>query len=74
MSDHSKWQVSSPNKNWICVGDINRQEHQKVRGGGTVCQYSQPISQLYRKTIKDMEPCKRKSFKIEIDIELNENF
>ncbi|VEN59183.1 unnamed protein product [Callosobruchus maculatus] len=22
--DHSKWAVSSDNKNWICVGDINR--------------------------------------------------
>ena len=23
--DHSKWAVSRPGGNWVCVGDINRQ-------------------------------------------------
>lgn len=54
---------------------INRQEHQEVRGGGTVCRQSVKISQLYRSTIKDVEPCRKVSQKnyIEVDIEIDES-
>lgn len=58
LHDHSKWMVSLEN-NLICVGDINRQEHQKVRGGGTVCLQDEKISGIYQKTVGEVEECKR---------------
>lgn len=57
LRDHSKWMVSSEHK-LICVGDINRQEHQKVRGGGTVCQETK-LSSAYSSLIKAVEKCKK---------------
>lgn len=60
LKDHSKWMVSESN-NLICVGDINRQEHQKVRGGGTVCIQHENLSKIYQEMIKDSEPCQRRS-------------
>lgn len=61
LKDHSKWLVSDENE-LICVGDINRQEHQKQRGGGTVCQQAK-ISGLYKNLINRVEPCPRKESK-----------
>nr|CAH7753566.1 unnamed protein product [Callosobruchus chinensis] len=57
--DHSKWAVSSDNKNWICVGDINRAEHQKTRGGGTVCMNNQAVAVNYRKSVQTIEECEK---------------
>lgn len=56
--DHSKWAVSnSTSEHWICIGDINRQDTQAKRGGGTVCQNSVEISDFYRDIIRDCDPC-----------------
>lgn len=55
--DHSKWAVSDSRNRWICVGDINRQEHQKIRGGGTVCQAQQNVWSAYKKLVKEVQPC-----------------
>jgi deoxyribonuclease II len=61
MKDHSKWLINR-DRGLICVGDINRQEHQLVRGGGTVCTTGlQKIATLYNGLIKDVEPCRRRS-------------
>ncbi|XP_050079214.1 deoxyribonuclease-2-alpha [Anopheles maculipalpis] len=62
LKDHSKWAVGGGgeqggDEGWICVGDINRQEHQKQRGGGSVCQASVRVATLYRGMIDDVEPC-----------------
>ncbi|ETN58020.1 deoxyribonuclease ii [Anopheles darlingi] len=58
MKDHSKWAVDlTVAGRWICVGDINRQEHQKQRGGGSVCRISKPIASLYRGMVLDVQPC-----------------
>ncbi|RZB39136.1 plancitoxin-1 [Asbolus verrucosus] len=54
--DHSKWAVSQ-NLNWICIGDINRMEHQKVRGGGTVCLNNEMLSTNYRDCVVAIEKC-----------------
>ncbi|XP_053951303.1 deoxyribonuclease-2-alpha [Anastrepha ludens] len=69
-SDHSKWAVSQESgfklwrwrvggADWICVGDINRQQDQLVRGGGSVCQKNTKVAQLYRQLIQGYEPCPR---------------
>uniref|UniRef100_A0A8W8P3Q4 Uncharacterized protein n=1 Tax=Magallana gigas TaxID=29159 RepID=A0A8W8P3Q4_MAGGI len=34
--DHSKWAVAKQSP-WICIGDLNREEAQKRRGGLSVC-------------------------------------
>jgi len=56
LEDHSKWAVDGQS-NWICVGDINREEHQKQRGGGTVCHMSPTVAHIYKASIQDFEPC-----------------
>uniref|UniRef100_W8BGC2 Deoxyribonuclease-2-alpha n=1 Tax=Ceratitis capitata TaxID=7213 RepID=W8BGC2_CERCA len=69
-SDHSKWAVSQETglklwrwrvggADWICVGDINRQREQLVRGGGSVCLKNSKVAQLYRQLIQGFEPCPR---------------
>lgn len=57
--DHSKWAVSDSRNLWVCVGDINRQEHQKVRGGGTVCQLQGNVWNAYKKLVSSVEPCRQ---------------
>lgn len=60
MEDHSKWAVGQTD-NWICVGDINRAEHQERRGGGTVCQYSKFVASSYRSLVSSLYPCPKES-------------
>lgn len=66
--DHSKWAVSEESGiklhrwrigggDWICIGDINRQQAQHHRGGGTVCHKSSRVSDLYRKLVANYEKC-----------------
>ncbi|XP_055695244.1 plancitoxin-1 [Lutzomyia longipalpis] len=57
LDDHSKWAVSLGEQDWICVGDINRSEHQKVRGGGTLCRWDKKVATAYRNAILDYYPC-----------------
>ncbi|CAH0560064.1 unnamed protein product, partial [Brassicogethes aeneus] len=57
--DHSKWAVSEnlEHTQWVCIGDINRQEHQLQRGGGTVCVSHKNLSTNYLKSVIDSEQC-----------------
>jgi deoxyribonuclease-2 len=57
--DHSKWAVTmSKNKTVVCIGDINRQEDQFKRGGGTLCLMNEKnIWSSYRNLVKDTQNC-----------------
>ncbi|XP_047102269.1 deoxyribonuclease-2-alpha isoform X3 [Schistocerca piceifrons] len=56
--DHSKWTVTSNNSNpWVCIGDINRMESQKKRGGGTVCISNKDLWIAYKSTVQSVDSC-----------------
>ncbi|KAM3614829.1 uncharacterized protein V6R79_019556 [Siganus canaliculatus] len=57
--DHSKWAVSpkSSGGGWVCVGDINRNEAEEKRGGGTVCLQDPVVWKAYRAAAMECEAC-----------------
>lgn len=60
--DHSKYAVATMVNGampmpWICIGDINRQEHQLVRGGGTMCLLDDKVHAAFKTVISDYYPC-----------------
>lgn len=56
--DHSKWAITyQSDKKWVCIGDINRQEHQMYRAGGTVCFNNDAVWEEFNKIITQHEPC-----------------
>lgn len=60
LQDHSKWAVSGDSgssSRYVCVGDINRQEHQKVRGGGSVCSELPEVVAAYAASVGSVESC-----------------
>ena len=72
--DHSKWAVTSDKKmknqfgesrQVACIGDINRQEEQFKRAGGTVCFLDNKIIwNQYATLVSEIEPCKKKFTKL----------
>lgn len=62
-SDHSKVAIAnvsstSLSAQYVCIGDINRQPHQMVRGGGTVCRLDPMLWRTYNAMIKEVWPCR----------------
>jgi len=58
--DHSKWAISLDSKRpFVCIGDINRMDTQKKRGGGTTCFEDYSVWKVFKTTIKAIEPCPR---------------
>ena len=57
--DHSKWGIASQEKetSHVCIGDINRMESQKKRGGGTVCFVNKYAWTAFNRAIKSVEKC-----------------
>ncbi|XP_069571177.1 LOW QUALITY PROTEIN: deoxyribonuclease-2-alpha [Brachyistius frenatus] len=64
--DHSKWAVSpaaagggeeEEEEGWVCVGDINRNEAEMKRGGGTVCLRDAAVWKAYRTAALQCEAC-----------------
>ncbi|XP_077454866.1 deoxyribonuclease-2-alpha isoform X2 [Stigmatopora argus] len=71
--DHSKWAVSPEAGNagaggggggggggWLCVGDINRNQAEEKRGGGTLCQRDAAVWKAYRSAVLAYRPCKKR--------------
>ncbi|KAM8870783.1 deoxyribonuclease-2-alpha isoform 2-T3 [Spinachia spinachia] len=60
--DHSKWAVSpaaaGAGGGWVCVGDINRNEAEERRGGGTVCLRDPAVWKAYRAAALECEACR----------------
>ncbi|XP_052499924.1 deoxyribonuclease-2-alpha isoform X2 [Budorcas taxicolor] len=56
--DHSKWCVT-PKGPWACVGDMNRNQREEHRGGGTLC--AQMLWKAFKPLVKAWEPCENKS-------------
>lgn len=54
--DHSKWAIAQKSKT-VCIGDINRQKSQSLRGGGTVCHSSSSIWSSFRAAITGVQAC-----------------
>ncbi|KAI5092448.1 deoxyribonuclease-2-alpha precursor [Silurus meridionalis] len=60
--DHSKWAASlggggARGGAWVCVGDINRNEAEEKRGGGTVCQQDVAVWKAYRAAALQCDSC-----------------
>ena len=56
--DHSKWAISLDKKRpYVCIGDINRMETQRRRGGGTACFSSPTVWKTFKKSVKAIEAC-----------------
>lgn len=65
--DHAKWAVTygkTKNKSklsdefkYVCIGDINRMESQKKRGGGTVCFHDKLAWKAFSGIVNDFEAC-----------------
>ena len=45
------------NQKYVCVGDINRMNTQKKRGGGTVCFQNAKVWKAFTGIVKLVEPC-----------------
>lgn len=62
-ADHSKWAISTnggyvgTSGSWVCVGDINRDEAEEKRGGGTVCHRDAMVWKAYRTAALQCETC-----------------
>jgi len=54
--DHSKWAVSDSG-NYVCIGDINRVEGQRNRGGGTVCTSNSSLWTAFDGIISSIDNC-----------------
>ena len=60
--DHAKWAISLDSKQpYVCIGDINRMDTQKKRGGGTLCFLNPTVWKTFKNSIKVMEECPRGS-------------
>ncbi|KAI0987120.1 hypothetical protein GJ496_010831 [Pomphorhynchus laevis] len=57
-SDHSKWAVSSKG-NYFCVGDLNRQVKQILRGGTCLCLRNAQLHSLMNQSVAELDTCPR---------------
>ena len=56
--DHSKWGVSlDGGRNVVCIGDINRQQSQNRRGGGTTCIEDEHLRTAFASIVTNRDQC-----------------
>lgn len=57
--DHSKWAITAPSSETkaVCIGDINRQRGQRLRGGGAVCLKDENLWRAFNGIIGEVEMC-----------------
>ena len=56
--DHSKWGVSlDGGRNVVCIGDINRQQSQNRRGGGTTCIEDEHLRTAFASIVTRHDQC-----------------
>ncbi|XP_032868179.1 deoxyribonuclease-2-alpha-like [Amblyraja radiata] len=58
--DHSKWCMTRPGggSSWTCIGDINRDQAQEERGGGTVCNDDPAVWDAFSILVVSCQICK----------------
>ncbi|KAG8441405.1 hypothetical protein GDO86_006953 [Hymenochirus boettgeri] len=57
--DHSKWCVTGlTSPGWACVGDMNRNQEEEQRGGGTVCTDDPYVWKSFSILVSDYNKCK----------------
>jgi deoxyribonuclease-2 len=54
--EHSKWGITHDHQT-ICIGDINRMESQKKRGGGASCLTNAATASAFAKLVSAVEKC-----------------
>ncbi|XP_003798070.1 deoxyribonuclease-2-alpha [Otolemur garnettii] len=59
--DHSKWCVA-PERPWACVGDMNRNQREEHRGGGTLCAQLPALWKAFKPLVKAWKPCRQESW------------
>ncbi|CAH1246795.1 DNASE2 [Branchiostoma lanceolatum] len=58
--DKSKWAVTTGGKSkWTCIGDMDRQEREMKRGGGTLCLKVPGVWQAFTSAVAETEKCKK---------------
>jgi deoxyribonuclease-2 len=55
--DHSKWAITQGSTHAVCIGDINRQNGQLKRGGGTVCQQNTALWKAFSAAVDTKDSC-----------------
>lgn len=56
--DHSKWAISANKENpFVCIGDLNRVNSQRKRGGQVTCQSNLDLWNIFSRSISSTEPC-----------------
>ncbi|KAJ4461990.1 putative deoxyribonuclease II family protein [Paratrimastix pyriformis] len=55
-NDHSKWGIAV-HADWVCIGDINRMDSQRTRGGGAACIQHSGLHRLFASMIMGTETC-----------------
>ncbi|XP_072005742.1 deoxyribonuclease-2-alpha isoform X2 [Engystomops pustulosus] len=56
--DHSKWCVTwSDAPGWACIGDMNRDNEEMQRGGGTLCSSDPLVWKSFKTLVSDYSKC-----------------